>query len=143
MDMLGRGRGRGRALSRGTTHALGQQRGTDFQSELDQEFPCLRVACSRQVSMSREHNVQPFACLTKRFRALLAVAGPRWVLCSGRQADTVPTRSRVRLLIFHVGTWGVFPGGGQTEKNLHQLKNKRHTGDAPSNQSKVAGVFPQ
>jgi len=46
------------------------------------------------------------------------------------------------LLVFHVGTWGCSPGGGQTEK-LDQPKTKRHAGDAPSNQPMVAGVFPQ
>jgi len=41
------------------------------------------------------------------------------------------------------GDLGIFLGGGQTEEFVHLLRNNRHTGDAPSNQPKVAGVFPQ
>jgi len=41
------------------------------------------------------------------------------------------------------GNLGIFLGGGQTEEFVHYLRNNRHTGDAPSNQPKVAGVFPQ
>jgi len=33
----------------------------------------------------------------------------------------------IRLLIFHMGTWGFSPGGGQTEKIVH----KRVTKDTP------------
>jgi len=46
-------------------------------------------------------------------------------------------RSGVRLLIFHMGTWG-FPWGRPNIEIVHQLRNKRHTGDASSNQPKVA-----
>jgi len=41
------------------------------------------------------------------------------------------------------GDLGIFLLGGQTEEFVHYLRNNRHTGDAPSNQPKVAGVFPQ
>jgi len=41
------------------------------------------------------------------------------------------------------GDPGIFLGGGQTEKFVHLLRNNRHNGDVPSNQPKVAGVFPQ
>jgi len=40
------------------------------------------------------------------------------------------------------GDLGIFPGRGQTEKSVHWPRNNTHTGDAPSNQPKVAGVFP-
>jgi len=33
-------------------------------------------------------------------------------------------RRSARLLVFHMGTWGLFPGGGQTEK-LYTNKNKQ------------------
>jgi len=40
------------------------------------------------------------------------------------------------------GDLGIFLGGGQTEKFVPWLSYFRHTGDAPSNRPKVAGVFP-
>jgi len=50
--------------------------------------------------------------------------------------------SSVSILVCHMGTWEFFSGGGQTQE-FTPGRNKRHTGDAPSHQPIVAGVFLQ
>jgi len=49
----------------------------------------------------------------------------------------------IELAYHSYGDLGIFLGGGQTERIVHQLRNNRHTGDALSNQPKAAGVLPQ
>jgi len=41
------------------------------------------------------------------------------------------------------GDLGIVPEGDQTERTVQYLRNNRRTGNAPSNQPRVAGGFPQ
>jgi len=57
---------------------------------------------------------------------------PLWVV----QPDAVCEVGGLTPDLSH-GDLGVLLGGGQTEKFVHQLRNNRHTGDAPSNQPRL------
>jgi len=120
-------------------NAPGEEEGTSFQPH---QADWMDTACVEGQKATRETIISPVSSGHSPFGNSGPCKGVSHRSTFTGSARTRCVRSGVRLLIFLMGTWGFLIGGDQTEKFVHWLRSNRHSGDAPSNQFRVAEKVP-